>query len=258
MNESVRSKMMKVWKSICILCSSIVLLSGCFQKEEKKEVKKESIPETTEYGGKELKKVGQVVKEKGWGTFKLERLKHVNQTFEVAPMKIHVQDVKVIALSQMSQDAKDTLKVYTALSPEEVQRRLGDKVNREDAELYASLSGKDIGDKVRYVEITYKVENSGDKDMQFFSMNDITINETQHFNVPKQNFLYEEDTLVGTKSVTREGYKPGETREGIIGLILEDEKKEITQISFTTDVLATGDTHETVTEPQTFNISLSK
>ncbi len=260
MNESVRgNKKMKIWKSICILCSFLIVLSGCFPKEEKKEAKKkESISETTEYGGKELKKVGQVVKEKGWGTYKLEQLQHVNQTFEVAPMKIHVQDVKVIALSQMSQDAKDTLKVYTALSPEEVQHRLGDKVNREDAELYASLSGKDIKDKVRYVEITYKVENSGDKDMQFFSLNDVTINGTQQFNVPKQNFLYEEDTLVGTKSVTREEYKPGETREGIVGLILEDEKKEVTQIAFTTDVLATGDAHETVVEPQTFNISLSK
>lgn len=250
---------MKIWKSICVLCSCLVILSGCFHKEEKKEPKKkETIPETTEYGGKELKKVGQAVKEKGWGTFKLEQLNHVNQTFEVAPMKIHVQDVKVISLSQMSKEAKDTLKIYTALSPDEVQRRLGDKVSREDAELYASLSGQEISDNVRYVEITYKVENSGDKNMEFLSMNNVAINETQQFDVTKQNFLYGEDTLVGTKSVTREEYKPGETREGIIGLILDDEKKDVTKIAFTTDALASGDTHETVAEPQTFNISLSK
>ena len=64
------------------------------------------------------------MKETGWGTFKLEQIHSVNQTFEVAPMKIHVQDVKVISLSQMSKDAKNTLKVYTALTPEEVKRRL--------------------------------------------------------------------------------------------------------------------------------------
>ncbi len=46
------------------------------------------------------------MKETGWGTFKLEQIHSVNQTFEVAPMKIHVQDVKVISLSQMSKDAK--------------------------------------------------------------------------------------------------------------------------------------------------------
>ncbi|MDM5189731.1 hypothetical protein QUF99_21145 [Bacillus sp. DX4.1] len=253
--------MMKAWKSICILCSFIVLLSGCFHKEETKEtkeIKKESIPETTEYGGKELKKVGQAVKQRGWGTFKLEQMKQVNQIFEVAPMKIHVQDVKVIALSHMTQDAKDTLKVYTALTPEEIQRRLGDGVSREDAELYASLSGKDISDTVRYVEISYKVENSGDKEIQFFSMNDVIINEDQQFNVPTQNFLYGEDTLVGTKGVTRADYKPGETREGIIGLLLNDGKKEITQIDFTTDAVAMGDTHENVSEPKKFTISLSK
>lgn len=46
------------------------------------------------------------MKETGWGTFKLEQIRSVNQTFEVAPMKIHIQDVKVISLSQMSKDAK--------------------------------------------------------------------------------------------------------------------------------------------------------
>ena len=233
------------------------MLSGCFHEEETREVKKEAIPVTNEYGGKELKKVGQSVKEKGWGILTLEQLKHINQTFEVPPMKVHVQDVKVIELSQMSQEAKDTLKGYIALSPEEVQRRLGDHVTREDAELYASLSGKEIEDEIRYVEISYKVENSGEKDMQFFSMNDVVINKGQHFNVPNQNFLYTEDTLVGTKSTTRADYKPGEMREGMVGLILED-KKEITTIDFTTDVLATGDTHETVAEPQTFSILLTK
>lgn len=80
------------------------------------------------------------------------------------------------------------MKAYTALTPEEVKRRLGDKVSQEDAELYASLSGTEISDTIRYVEITYKVENSGNKNMQFFSMNDVTINDKQHFKVATQNF----------------------------------------------------------------------
>ena len=96
--------MMKAWKSIFVLCSFLLMLSGCFHQEEKKAEpkKKESIPETKEYGGRELKKVGQKV-ETG---LILEQIHSVNQTFEVAPMKIHVQDVKVISLSQMSKDAK--------------------------------------------------------------------------------------------------------------------------------------------------------
>ncbi len=94
--------------------------------------------------------------------------------------------------------------------------------------------------------------------MQFFSMNDVAINDKQHFNVATQNFLYDEDTLVGTKSVSREDYRPGETREGIIGLILDDGKEKVKDIKFTTDDLAAGDTNEAVKEPQTFNIALSK
>jgi hypothetical protein len=77
--------MMKAWKSIFVLCSFLLMLSGCFQQEEKKAEpkKKESIPETKEYGGRELKKVGQKVKEKAWGTFELEQIHSFNQTFEV-------------------------------------------------------------------------------------------------------------------------------------------------------------------------------
>ncbi|WP_204266976.1 hypothetical protein, partial [Citrobacter youngae] len=45
----------------------------------------------------------------------------------------------------------------------------------------ASLSGTEISDTIRYVEITYKVENSGNKNIQFFSMNDVAINDKQHF-----------------------------------------------------------------------------
>lgn len=53
--------MMKAWKSIFVLCSFLLMLSGCFHQEEKKAEpkKKESIPETKEYGGRELKKLGK-------------------------------------------------------------------------------------------------------------------------------------------------------------------------------------------------------
>ena len=34
-------------------------------------------------------------------------------------------------------------------------------------------------------------------------MNDVMINGKQHFKVATQNFLYDEDTLVGTKCIKR-------------------------------------------------------
>ncbi len=91
-------------------------------------------------------------------------------------------------------------------------------------------------------------------------MNDVAINDKQHFKVATQNFLYDEDTLVGTKNVSREDYKPGETRDGIIGLILDDGKEKVKDIKFTTDnvIAANTETQDVVKEPQTFNISLSE
>ncbi len=73
-------------------------------------------------------------------------------------------------------------------------------------------------------------------------MNDVAINDKQHFKVATQNFLYDEDTLVGTKNVSREDYKPGETRDGIIGLILDDGKEKVKDIKFTTDNVIAADT----------------
>lgn len=91
-------------------------------------------------------------------------------------------------------------------------------------------------------------------------MNDVAINDKQHFKVATQNFLYDEDTLVGTKNVSREDYKPGETRDGIIGLILDDGKEKVKDIKFTTDnvIAANTEKQDVVKEPQTFNISLSE
>ncbi|WP_242225412.1 hypothetical protein [Bacillus cereus group sp. BfR-BA-01380] len=248
--------MMKVWHVFYILCSILILLSGCAQQEKVKQPKKQAIPETNEYGGIQLTKVGQEIKQKNWGTLKLEQIKHVNETFTVGTMKIHVENVRVITLSNLESETKETLKMYTKLTPEEVQRRLGETLERTEAELYASLSGQDIDDTAKYIEITYKVENAGDKEMQFFSMNDVTVNEKQQFHVPAKNFLYAEDTLVGTKSVTREDYSPSETRDGLIGLLLSDPNEKVKTVSFTTDTLAAGDTHEKIAEPQTFTISL--
>ncbi|MEI4803151.1 hypothetical protein WAZ07_17890 [Bacillus sp. FJAT-51639] len=247
---------MKIWNVFCILCSFVIILSGCTQQERVKQPKKQAIPETDEYGGIQLTKVGQEIKEKNWGTLTLEQIKHVNETFIVGTMKIYVENVRVITLSNMEPETKETLKMYTKLTPEEVQHRLGETLEQTEAELYASLSGQDIGDTAKYLEITYKVENAGDKEMQFFSMNDVTVNEKQQFHVPTKNFLYAEDTLVGTKSVTREDYSSGETREGLIGLLLSDNNEKVKTISFTTDILAIGDIHEKIAEPQTFTISL--
>lgn len=149
---------MKARDVFYILCSILIILSGCAHQEKVQQPKKQAIPETNEYGGLQLTKVGQEIKQKNWGTLKLEQVKHVN--------------------------------------------------------------------------------------------------ETQSFHVPEKNFLYAEDTLIGIKSISREDYSSGEKREGLIGLVLSDPNEKVKTVSFKTDVLAVGDTHEKIVEPQTFTISL--
>ena len=55
-------------------------------------------------------------------------------------------------------------------------------------------------------------------------MNDVAINDKQHFKVATQNFyMMKIRSLV--QNVSREDYKPGETRDGIIYQYLMMEKK---------------------------------
>ncbi|MFC9599960.1 hypothetical protein ACFY5J_23255 [Peribacillus butanolivorans] len=212
-----------------------------------------------EYGGSHLDKVGDKVHQKNWGTFTLLESKSINESFELAPMVITIKDIRRIQLSSLEEEAKEELKSYTGLSFEEAYSiYYKENLSMEEIEQQAAWSKTDIGEEVSYLEITYSVKNKDSKELQFFSMENVTFNNELTYNVPSKNFIHSGDTVIGTKKVSRSDYQPGETRKGIISLLIDSEENidELTSFSFTTDDIADGVSHELLVKGTSFTISL--
>lgn len=105
---------------LLLICLSVIALnyfkSDKTEKGENAEAKESKIPEVDEYGGIHLEKVGDKVRQKNWGTFRLLETKSINEAFELAPMVITVKDIRRIQLSSLTDEAKEELKSYTGLS----------------------------------------------------------------------------------------------------------------------------------------------
>ncbi|MBT2648558.1 hypothetical protein J7E52_17960 [Bacillus sp. ISL-34] len=108
------------------------------------------------------------------------------------------------------------------------------------------MSKTDIDEEVSYLEITYSVENKDSKELQFFSMENVTFNDDLTYDVPSKNFIHSGDTFIGTKKVSRSDYQPGEMGKGTIGLLVDPEAnfEGLDSFSFTTDDIADGESHE--------------
>lgn len=237
---------------LLLICLSVIALnyfkSDKTEKGENAEAKESKIPEVDEYGGIHLEKVGDKVRQKNWGTFRLLEMKSINEAFELAPMVITVKDIRRIQLSSLTDEVKEELKSYTGLSFEEAYS------------IYykENLSMEDIDEEVSYLEITYSVENKDLKELQFFSMENVTFNDDLTYDVPSKNFIHSGDTFMGTKKVSRSDYQPGELRKGTIGLLVDPEAKldRLDSFSFTTDDIADGESHELLVDGTSFEIPL--
>ncbi|MFD6209689.1 MULTISPECIES: hypothetical protein [unclassified Peribacillus] len=225
------------------------------------EDKEPKIPEVQEYGGTHLERVGDKVRQKNWGTFTLLETKSINESFELAPMVITIKDIRRIRLSSLTDEVKEELKPYTGLSFDEAYSiYYKENLSMEEIDQKAAFSQTDIDEAVTYLEITYSIENKDSKELQFFSMENVTFNNDLTYDVPSKNFILSGDTFMGTKKVSRSDYQPGETREGTIGLLVDSEEniEELDSFAFTTDDIADGETHELLVDGTSFEIPLKE
>ncbi|WP_141995082.1 hypothetical protein [Bacillus sp. B4EP4a] len=171
-----------------LICLSVIAFnyfgSDKTEKGKKAEAKESKIPEVQEYGGTHLKKVGDKVRQKNWGTFTLLETKYINESFELAPMVITIKDIRRIQLSSLTDEVKAELKSYTGLSFEEAYSiYYKENLSMEEIDQKAALSKTDIDEEVSYLEITYSVENKDSKELQFFSMENVTFNDDLTYDV---------------------------------------------------------------------------
>ncbi|MDR4926917.1 hypothetical protein [Peribacillus simplex] len=246
-----------------LICLNVIAFnyygSDKTEKGKNAEDKESKIPEVQEYGGTHLKKVGDKVRQKNWAIFTLLETKSINESFELTPMVITIKDIRRIQLSSLTDEVKEEFKYYTGLSFEEAYSiYYKENLSMEEIDQKAALSKTDIDDEVSYLEITYSVENKDSKEIQFFSMENVTFNDDLTYEVPSKNFIHSGDTFMGTKKVSRSDYQPGETRNGTIGLLVDPEENfdRLDSFSFTTDDIADGESHELLVEGTSFEIPL--
>ncbi|MEH6942905.1 hypothetical protein [Bacillus sp. JJ722] len=229
--------------------------------DDNKKKKEENILEVNDYGGAYLQSIGQKVHQKDFGTLKLLNHIPVNETYKVASMIITIDGIKIIELSNMNEDTKESLAAYTGLTFEEVAKRhYKDHLSLEEIDEIAAFSKIEIDKKITYFEVSYSVQNTSSKEVQFFSLENVTFNDELSYPVPDKNFILSDDTFIGTKSVSKIDYQPNEKREGTIGLINDSGESinHVTSFSFTTSDLLDGVSHELIAKAKTFNVNLPK
>lgn len=212
-----------------------------------------------DYRANHLHEIGEKVRQKDWGTFTLLKRIKVNKIFEISPMNITINEIRIIKLSNMNNQTKELLSQYTGLSVEEAFELYNEEnLSNEALEDKVASSRTEIGKDITYFEIDYSVKNTSSKELQFFSMETVTFNKNMTYIVPEKNFIYSDDTLIGTRTASRVDYTPNETRNGIIGLLNEtgENTDKITSMSFSTDDILDGDTHNLLAKSKTFQIKL--
>ncbi|WP_256859888.1 hypothetical protein [Bacillus cereus] len=141
-------------KQISILLGSIMLtgsiLTGCGNEKastedkekatsaEQKDVSNKS--EKEEKGTVNLSKVGQKAKSDG-NEAELMKIKEVNQTVDIAPIKYTVKDMKIIKLNKVNKSMTEFLLQYTG--------------------------GNKLPEDLNYIQIQYSVENTSDQNVDF-------------------------------------------------------------------------------------------
>ncbi|MFS0780193.1 hypothetical protein [Bacillus sp. 1P06AnD] len=232
--------------------------SSTSQSHEKK---KENVPVTDEYGPEKLTSEGQKIKQKNWGTYTLLKDYTINQTFNVYPMSITVKNVRIISMDGLTDDTKELLSQYTGLTYEEAMEAYqDDHLSMEEMDQKVAYSKSEIDDKgIAYIELTYQAKNTSTKEIQFFSLERVTFNPGgTSYDVPDKNFIFSEDTFMGTSSVSKIDYRANEERKGIVGLLNDrgENLKDLTSFTFTTSPVSDGDSHAEITPAKTFTIQL--
>lgn len=169
-------------KFLKILTSSLIvggLLAGCGSnsdssnsaaeiKEEPKASEQQPLknnvpkPEKDESGNYILKVPGQKVKEDG-ATAELLKIKKVNETVDISPLKVTIEDIKVIKLTDLDEEFAEGLEwmADTKINPEETS----------------------------YVQVNYTAENTSDSNIEWYDIMNVVTDKGEQIDGQLKDFI---------------------------------------------------------------------
>ncbi|EPD54254.1 hypothetical protein HMPREF1210_00240 [Paenisporosarcina sp. HGH0030] len=190
-------------------------------KAEQKEVsnKKEDVsePVTDENGRVLLTEVGQKVKEEDGTSVELLKIKEINQSVDIAPVKVVVTNMKVIQLTDIHPDNTDYLLQF--------------------------MNASELPEKLNYIQINYTAENTSDKNIGWNGISTIVTNTGEQLDAMGNDFIWEENGFDSTFY--------GKTKhEGTIGVFTTSNVDELKSLKFIISSSYDEDTYEDITSEQ--------
>ncbi|AZV42685.1 hypothetical protein BAOM_2076 [Peribacillus asahii] len=179
---------------------------------EQKEVSNK--PEKTENGDIVFTKAGQKGEVDG-GTLELLKIKNVNETIDISPLKVTVKEIKLFKKTDMDEATKEAYKMYN--------------------------DGKAIGDELIYVQVSYDAENLEEKNIGWNSLLNAVTDKGQQIDVDMNDMIY-------TDSDGSSEFLGKVTKEYTDGFVVKD--ADISKIKFVWGSTYDTDSYENITEEQ--------
>ncbi|WLR44442.1 hypothetical protein LC087_18845 (plasmid) [Bacillus carboniphilus] len=189
-----------------------ISLVGCVEDKTSDNVKKEEEPK--EGNPRILTEVGQVYEDKD-STTELMAIKDVDQTVDMGPLELTVDQIKIFKKYDMDERTIDFFSNFTSGYREEFE----------------------------YAQITYKVENTEDRNVSVgYPIDAIVLSTGEHIESATNDFF--------AKNAGRE-FSGKSYKEGGISLIFESSTaEEIDSIKIITNDVFDDDTDEVIADPQ--------
>ncbi|WP_416435198.1 hypothetical protein [Priestia megaterium] len=216
-----------ILKALGLIVLAGGILTACSEEKASTEKKEEATPaeqkevsnkpKEDENGNVTLTEVGQSTKDNDGTKAELMKIKTVNQTVDISPVKLTVKDMKVIQLSNIGSDYNELLIQYT--------------------------NGKKLPKKLNYIQIQYTAENTEEKNIGWNGIDKIVTNTGEQLDAANSDFIWEENGFDGTFY--------GKTKhEGIVGILTDSNPKDLQSLKFIISSSFDPDSYEDITIPQ--------
>jgi hypothetical protein len=199
-------------------CSSNNASTGTVEKQKQqpaKQAQQKTVdnPKKDENGDYVLEKVGQKATTEQ-ATAELLKIKNVNEIVNVSPINVTIKDIKLIKLTNISDDMKGQIELFT---------------------------GKKVNGPVTYLQIRFDAENIEEKNVDWDGIQTVVTDKQEQIDANNKNFL-DSDWQIGFMGKVKQS--------GQYGLILTPGQEDISKVKLIIDGSSDDSSFETITPEQ--------
>lgn len=171
-------------------------------------------PKEDENGRIVLDTAGQTVEDEGFGTVELLKIKQVNETININPLVVTVQDIKLFKVTNPTDEAKEMINLF---------------------------ANQEVGDSFTYFQINYNAENTEEKNIDWYDLMNVVTDKGQQIDGQMTDFISDEGDADSQ-------FLGKVKKEYTDGFIVNDE--DINKVKLIFGYTIDSSTYENITEEQ--------